>query len=79
MGKTGQENGQISLYHFDLYRIKSVDELYGIGIDEYLYDEGICLLEWADRFEDILPQNTKFVRIEILSETERRITSTLKQ
>ncbi len=79
IGKLGQENGQISLYHFDLYRIKSMDELYGIGIDEYLYDDGICLLEWADRFEEILPQNTKFVRFEILSETEHRITSTLKQ
>ena len=40
--------GQITLYHFDLYRLKSPSELQEIGFEEYLYNEGICIIEWPD-------------------------------
>lgn len=40
--------GQITLYHFDLYRLKSPSELHEIGFEEYLYNEGICIIEWPE-------------------------------
>lgn len=72
-GKFGDNHAEIDLYHFDFYRIKSIDELFGIGIEEYLYDDGICILEWADRFPELLPRHTQTVSFERLSENERKI------
>jgi tRNA threonylcarbamoyladenosine biosynthesis protein TsaE len=45
------------IFHFDFYRITSPSELSEIGFDDYIYDEGICLIEWADRVKDLLPSN----------------------
>jgi tRNA threonylcarbamoyladenosine biosynthesis protein TsaE len=45
------------IFHFDFYRIASPSELNEIGFDDYIYDEGICLIEWADRVQDLLPAN----------------------
>lgn len=72
-GRFGDNHAEIDLYHFDFYRIKSIDELFGIGIEEYLYDDGICILEWADRFPELLPRHTQTVSFERLSENERKI------
>ena len=44
------------IYHLDLYRMKRLEELYEIGYEEYLFGEGICLIEWADRMEPLLPE-----------------------
>lgn len=56
--------GQMPLYHFDVYRIEDGEELFEIGFEEYLYGEGVCLIEWADRIIDDLPEETVVVRIE---------------
>ena len=53
----------IPIYHFDVYRIDFSDEMYDIGIDDYLFGEGICLIEWPEKIEDILPDNTINVKI----------------
>lgn len=53
----------IPLYHFDVYRIDFSDEMYDIGIDDYLFGEGICLIEWSDKIKDILPKETINVNI----------------
>lgn len=53
----------IPIYHFDVYRIDFSDEMYDIGIDDYLFGEGICLIEWPEKIEDILPDNTISVKI----------------
>jgi tRNA threonylcarbamoyladenosine biosynthesis protein TsaE len=45
------------IFHFDFYRIASPSELSEIGFDDYIYDDGICLIEWADRVKDLLPSN----------------------
>jgi len=45
------------IFHFDFYRIASPSELSEIGFDDYIYDEGICLIEWANRVKDLLPSN----------------------
>ncbi len=49
--------GIITIYHFDFYRIKDIEELYDIGYEDYFNDQSVCLIEWADLFEDVLPQN----------------------
>lgn len=48
--------GEIPIYHFDVYRIDDADEMLAIGLDEYLYGEGICLIEWADKILELLPE-----------------------
>ncbi len=53
--------GKFPVYHFDFYRIEKASEIYEIGSDEYFYDSGVCLIEWADKVIDFLPKN----RIEI--------------
>lgn len=70
-------NGKYKIYHFDFYRIKDIEELYDIGYEDYFNDESICLIEWANMFPEILPQE----RIEVLiefgeNETQRKITVT---
>lgn len=57
-------NGRLPLYHFDVYRVNDYDELFNIGADEYFYGKGVCVIEWADLIEEILPENTKFIYIE---------------
>lgn len=49
--------GKFPIYHFDLYRIESEQELYDLGYEEYFYDEGICLIEWAERIQPLLPSD----------------------
>lgn len=56
--------GKIPLYHFDVYRIADTEEMYEIGYEEYFYGEGVCLIEWAELIEDILPDNIIRVRID---------------
>jgi tRNA threonylcarbamoyladenosine biosynthesis protein TsaE len=70
--------GDSPVYHFDLYRIKSVDELYEIGWDDYLQRDGVIVVEWGERAEDLLPE--RFYRIEIMmiSDDERRFDLTLE-
>lgn len=48
-------NSEIPLYHFDVYRISDSEEMFGIGFEEYLYGNGIVVIEWANMIEDILP------------------------
>lgn len=71
------EDGRIPFYHFDVYRIGDVEEMDEIGFDDYVYGEGVCLIEWANLIEEILPEH--FTRIHIEKDLEqgfdyRRIT-----
>ncbi len=58
------EDGRIPLYHFDVYRIEDPEEMFEVGFDDYLYGQGVCLIEWANIVEDILPEQRKVVTIE---------------
>jgi len=66
--------GRIPLYHFDMYRISSWDELYSSGFFEYLDEGGIVVCEWSENIENALPQNTVYIEFEGLGENERKIT-----
>ena len=54
--------GDMPIYHFDVYRIEDCDEMYEIGFEEYIYSNGITLIEWSEKIWEILPKN----RIEIV-------------
>ncbi len=55
------EEGRLPFYHFDVYRIGDVEEMYEIGYEDYFYGKGVCLIEWSNLIEELLPDN----RIEI--------------
>ncbi|HAB94345.1 MAG TPA: tRNA (adenosine(37)-N6)-threonylcarbamoyltransferase complex ATPase subunit type 1 TsaE [Lachnospiraceae bacterium] len=57
------EEGRIPLYHFDVYRIEEPEEMEEVGFDDYVYGDGVCLIEWAGRIEEILPEETVTVMI----------------
>ena len=56
--------GRLPLYHFDVYRIGDPDEMYDIGFDEYLFGEGVCLIEWPSQVEELLPETVVRITIE---------------
>lgn len=58
------EDGRIPLYHFDVYRIEDPEEMEEVGFDDYIYGDGVSLIEWANRIEEILPDDGRTVRIE---------------
>ena len=58
------DEGRIPFYHFDVYRIGDVEEMEEIGFDEYIFGEGVCLIEWANLIEEILPPHYRTVKIE---------------
>ena len=68
------ESGRIPLYHFDWYRLESAEELFELGMDEYLGGDGIALVEWPGRCPDAVPEDCLLIRIEAEGETSRRIT-----
>lgn len=66
------EGTKHTIYHFDMYRIERVEEALDLGSEEYLSSGDLCLVEWPEKIEPLLPDDTMVVRIEILSDTARR-------
>jgi tRNA threonylcarbamoyladenosine biosynthesis protein TsaE len=66
--------GKPLLFHIDVYRLESLSELFAAGIDEYLHSDGVAVLEWADRWPEILPDQALRVELILLDEHSRRIT-----
>ena len=58
------EEGRMPFYHFDVYRIGDIEEMEEIGYDDYFFGEGICLIEWAELIEEILPKDRISITIE---------------
>ncbi|MDE6608519.1 MAG: tRNA (adenosine(37)-N6)-threonylcarbamoyltransferase complex ATPase subunit type 1 TsaE, partial [Lachnospiraceae bacterium] len=58
------EEGRLPFYHFDVYRISDVEEMEEIGYEDYFYGNGICLIEWANLIEEILPDKILQITIE---------------
>ena len=61
------------LYHFDCYRIKDVREAMDLGAEEYLYSGNYCFIEWAEMIEPLLPNDTIWVKIEVLENGDRNL------
>lgn len=67
-----QYEGSRTVYHFDMYRIERWQEALDFGSEEYLSSGELCLVEWPEKIEPLLPEDTMVVKIEILSDTARR-------
>ncbi len=69
--------GKIPVYHFDFYRLQNEDDLLGLGFEEYLFNDGICMIEWANKFQEYLPESRYDVYMKALFEnnlqTQREI------
>ncbi len=62
------------IYHFDLYRLESIDEAFDIGVEDYFDSGALCLLEWPERIEDLLPEDTVKVNIIVNPDETRTLT-----
>lgn len=65
-------SGRIPLYHFDVYRIADPDEMYELGYEEYFYGDGLCVVEWADMIEELLPEDAVIIHIDRGASEEER-------
>lgn len=66
-------SGRLPLFHFDMYRLRSADDLWGIGWDDYLDRSGVCAVEWSENVQDAM-EDAIYVTIEKVGEDSRRIT-----
>jgi tRNA threonylcarbamoyladenosine biosynthesis protein TsaE len=64
---------RLPIYHFDVYRLRCDSDLLDLGAEEYLFGEGICLIEWADKVEALLPKEHLQVEMQALGETSRHL------
>ena len=58
------KEGRLPLYHFDVYRIGDISEMDEIGYEDYFFGDGVCLIEWASKIEELIPQSAVHIRIE---------------
>lgn len=68
-----QYQGRLPLFHFDVYRISDIDEMFEIGFEEYLDGEGVVVIEWPELIQELIPQDAIRVTIEREGEESRRI------
>lgn len=61
------------LYHYDCYRLSSGEDAEGLGLTDYFYADGICIIEWSENISSVLPKNCVEVKIEKTGENQRRI------
>lgn len=61
------------IYHFDFYRIESLEEAFDIGVEEYLFSDDYCFIEWSEKITELLPNRYLIVNISSISETERQL------
>lgn len=66
-------HGRLPLYHIDLYRLERLEEIVDLGLDEYFYGNGICVVEWAERGLKVLPSESLLITLNYISETQRSI------
>jgi tRNA threonylcarbamoyladenosine biosynthesis protein TsaE len=65
--------GRLPLYHIDFYRLDNLEEIAELGLDDYLYGKGVCVLEWAEKGLSLLPAESLLIEMDYLSDTERRL------
>ena len=66
---------QQSVFHFDFYRIKDIEEVYDLGYEDYFYSGNYCLIEWPEMIEQLLPDNIVKVKIEVADDGTRNISA----
>lgn len=63
------------VYHFDFYRIKTIEEAYDFGYEEYFFGEGVCLIEWPEVIEELIPDDAVAIKIEVLPNGSRKFSA----
>lgn len=66
--------GRLAVYHFDFYRLEDHKAALRLGLDDYFFNDGVSVVEWADRFRDLIPPSAHWISFEMKSETVRIIT-----
>jgi len=66
--------GRVPVYHLDLFRLRGVQDLEGIGYEDYLYGQGVALIEWAEKIREFLPPTSIDIQLKRLAPGKRRIT-----
>ena len=67
------KNGEL-IYHFDFYRINKINEAYDMGTEDYFYSGALCLIEWPEKIQELLPEDTVFVNIKEQPDNSRKVT-----
>ena len=65
--------GRLSVYHFDFFRLEKRQSVTQLGLDDYFFGDGVSVVEWADRFPELLPENAQWITIRIGRDNERLI------
>jgi tRNA threonylcarbamoyladenosine biosynthesis protein TsaE len=65
--------GRLPLYHFDFFRLEDQQAAAQLGLDDYFFGDGVSIIEWADRFPELIPQEAKWIAFRMKSEQEREI------
>ena len=66
-------DGKLPIYHFDLFRLDDRQRLIRLGLDDYFFGDGVCVVEWADRFPELMPEQACWIRFEMPSPERRTI------
>jgi tRNA threonylcarbamoyladenosine biosynthesis protein TsaE len=73
------EDGRLPVYHFDFYRLDNSEAVLRLGFDDYVFGDGISLIEWADRYPDLIPKEAKWLSFELTGENTRVIKAGRRQ
>ena len=68
------QNGRLPVYHFDFFRLENQESAVRLGLEDYFFSDGVSVIEWADRFPELIPDQALWISFEIKSEGQRIIT-----
>ena len=66
--------GRVPVYHFDFFRLEQEQSISLLGLDDYFFGDGVSVIEWADRFPELIPHQARWILFEIKSENQRAMT-----
>jgi tRNA threonylcarbamoyladenosine biosynthesis protein TsaE len=68
------QGGRLPVYHFDFFRLENRESALRLGLEDYFFCDGVSVIEWADRFQDLIPEQARWISFEIKSACQRIIT-----
>jgi tRNA threonylcarbamoyladenosine biosynthesis protein TsaE len=68
------QGGRLPVYHFDFFRLEDRESAARLGLEDYFFSDGVSVIEWADRFPELIPEQARWISFEIKSERQRVIT-----
>ncbi len=68
------QGGRLPVYHFDFFRLENLESAARLGLEDYFFGDGVSVIEWADRFPDLIPEHARWISFEMKSERQRIIT-----